>query len=87
MKPLRELLHFDRGSKIEQPIQKKNVYLGIPVDYADTGGISRSVLGETVIKEPLLRKGIWKENRDTFKNNWTLIPRDKKQGQTEEKLS
>jgi len=63
------------GSKI-----KKDFYYGNTEDNSESGSLTREVMALTVAQEPLIRKGIWKENRDIFKDGWEIV--GKKQNDT-----
>jgi len=39
-------------------------------------GVTRSDLGLLVVGEPMMRKGIWKENKDIFGEGWTIEHKD-----------
>jgi hypothetical protein len=51
-------------------------YFGIADETSDSGGISRQTLGDTMILEPMIRKAIWKENKDIIGNGWNIKHRN-----------
>jgi len=57
-------------------VEKKKWYFG-ENEHADAGSLSRSDLGRIATLEPMIRKGIWKENKDIFGEGWTVEHKDK----------
>jgi len=55
---------------------KKSFYFGMADEQAQNKGISRETLGDVMIQEPMIRKAIWKENKDIFSDGWEVIHKD-----------
>jgi len=53
--------------------------MGLPTEQADSGDLTKSDLGATFIKEPLIQKGIWKKNKDLFGGGWHIVHKDSSQ--------
>jgi hypothetical protein len=69
-----------KPKETESKVLPKPSYMGLPVEQADTGDLTKTDLGETFKKEPLIQKGIWKKNKDLFGGGWHVIHKDAEQG-------
>jgi hypothetical protein len=77
-KPFRKhVLEFKKESKAESKLPAEPRYFGMPDEHAYHGKLQRDEFADIVMSIPLLRKGIWKENRDIFKDQWNIIHKDK----------
>jgi len=80
-----QLFNLQKIPKVASKIKKDFYYSGMG-EKAEMGTLTRDVMGLTAVMEPLLRKGIWKENRDIFKDGWDVITK-KKNGIVPDKIS
>lgn len=63
----------------ETKVKPRPSYMGLPTEQADSGDLTKSDLGATFIKEPLIQKGIWKKNKDLFGGGWHIVHKDSEQ--------
>jgi hypothetical protein len=68
-----------KPKETESKVLPKPSYMGLPMEQADSGDLTKADLGATFIKEPLIQKGIWKKNKDLFGGGWHVVHRDSKQ--------
>lgn len=77
-KPFKKhVLELKTDKKSVSKIPTPQRYYGGIEEKAYSGTLSREQLADVVISESLLRKGIWKENRDIFKDPPAIIHKDK----------
>ena len=68
---LREKLNFQDTSTKTKIKPEHNYYPKNEAQYTDFK-LDRAELGAIVMSEPMIRKGIWKENKDIFGEGWTI---------------
>jgi len=77
-KPFKKhVLELKTDKKPVSKIPQQQRYYGGVEEKAYSGTLTREQLANVVTSESLLMKGIWKENRDIFKDTWTIIHKDK----------